>query len=136
VSVFVDANVFIRLLTGDDPEKAARSLALFKRAQRGELTLVTSESVIAEIAYVLSSRTTYRIARATIAAALGPLVADPSLQIDHKEAILRSLELWKESTLDFTDCLSAEHVRRANLDGIYSYDRDFDRVPDIHRLEP
>jgi predicted nucleic acid-binding protein len=136
VSVFVDANIFVRLLTGDDPEKAARSLALFQRSQRGEHTLVTSESVIAEVAYVLSSRTTYRIARATIAAALAPLIADPGLQVEHKDSILRSLDLWKDSNLDFTDCLSAEHVRRANLDGIYSYARDFDRVPGIRRLEP
>jgi predicted nucleic acid-binding protein len=136
VSVFVDANIFVRLLTGDDPRKAARSLALFQRAQRGELTLVTSESVIAEVGYVLSSRSTYRIARAAIAAALGPLIADPSLHVEHKESILRSLDLWKDSSLDFTDCLSAEHVRRADLDGIYSYDRDFDRIPGVRRFEP
>jgi predicted nucleic acid-binding protein len=136
VSVFVDANIFIRLLTEDDPQKAARSLALFQRAQRGELDLVTSESVVAEVAYVLSSRTTYRIARATVAAALGPLLTDPGIQVEHKASILQALELWKDSNLDFTDCLSVEHVRRASLDGIYSYDRDFDRVPGIRRLEP
>jgi predicted nucleic acid-binding protein len=136
VSVFVDANIFVRLLTGDDPQKAARSLALFQRAQRGEFTLVTSESVVAEVGYVLSSRTTYQIARAAIAAALGPLIADPSLHVEHKESILRSLDLWKDSNLDFTDCLSAEQVRRADLDGIYSYDRDFDRIPGVRRLEP
>lgn len=136
MSVFVDANIFVRLLTGDDPQKAARSLALFQRAQRGELTLVSSESVIAEVGYVLPSRTAYRIARAAIATTLGPLIADPSLHVEHKESILRSLDLWKDSNLDLTDCLSAEHVRRADLDGIYNYDGEFDRVPGIRRLEP
>jgi len=64
------------------------------------------------------------------------LLADPGFRIDHKESVLRALDLWQDANLDFADCLSVEHVRRADLAGIYSYDRDFDRVPDIRRLEP
>ena len=52
---FVDTNVFIRLLARDDPEKTRRCLALLQRAERGEAQLVTSESVVAEVVYVLSS---------------------------------------------------------------------------------
>ena len=136
MSEFVDANIFVRFLTGDDPHKATRCIALFERARRGEVSLVTSESVIAEIAYVLSSQRTYRFPRASVATALRPLIADPGIHIDHKETVLRALVLWKDSNLDFADCLSAEHVRRIGCDGIYSYDRDFDRVPGIRRLEP
>lgn len=136
MSEFVDTNIFVRVLTGDDPHKAARCLALFQRAQRGEVTLITSESVVAEVAYVLSSRSIYQIPRATIAVALRSLLADPGFRIDHKESVLRALNLWKDTNLDFADCLSVEHVRRADLAGIYSYDRDFDRIPDIRRLEP
>ncbi len=136
MSEFVDANVCVRLLTGDDPHEAARCLALFERAQRSEVSLVTSESVVAEVAYVLASRSTYRIPRATVAAALRPLLADPGLQVDHKQSVLQALDLWQDSRLDFADCLSVEHVLRADLDGIYSYDRDFDRVSGIRRLEP
>jgi predicted nucleic acid-binding protein len=136
VSEFVDTNIFVRVLTGDDPQKAERSLALFQRAQRGETTLVTSESVIAEVAYVLSSRSLYNVPRSTIAIALQSLIADAGFQIEHKESILRALELWQTANLDFVDCVAVEYVRRSNLAGIYSYDRGFDRIPGILRLEP
>ena len=136
MSEFVDTNIFLRLLTGDDPRKAAQCLALFQSAQRGELNLVTSESVVAEIAYVLSSKATYQIPRATVALALRPILANPGLRIDHKGSVLRALDLWEDSNLDFEDCLSVEHIRRADLAGIYSYDPDFDRISDIRRLEP
>jgi uncharacterized protein len=136
VSEFVDTNIFLRLLTRDDPRKAARCLGLFQRAQRGEVSLVTSESIIAEITFVLSSKATYRLPRVTVATALRPVLANPGLRVDHKGAVLRALDIWEGSNLDFEDCLSVEHVRRADLAGIYSYDRDFDRVPDIRRLEP
>jgi uncharacterized protein len=91
MSEFVDANVFVRLLTGDDPGKGARCLALFQRAQRGEVSLVTSESIIAEVAFVLTSRATYRLARSEIAPALRSLIANPGLTLHNKESILRNL---------------------------------------------
>jgi predicted nucleic acid-binding protein len=136
VSEFIDTNIFVRLLTGDDPGKAERCLTLFQRAQRGDVSLITSESVIAEITFVLSSRATYGISRVMVATALRPVLANPGLRVDHKSSIQRALDIWEGSNLDFEDCLSIEHIRRAHLAGIYSYDRDFEGIPDIRRLEP
>jgi uncharacterized protein len=136
VTALVDANIFVRLLTGDDPQKASRCLALFKRARLGEVNFTTSESIIAEVAYVLTSPRSYRIPRAAVAAALRPLLVDPGLQIDHKATVLSALDLWKDSTLDFADCMAAARGRHTGLHGVYSYDRDFDRIPGIRRLEP
>ncbi|MBI2760864.1 MAG: hypothetical protein HYX51_05500 [Chloroflexi bacterium] len=50
--------------------------------------------------------------------------------------VLRALDLYGRTNLDFEDCMSVEHTRRLRLDGIYSYDRGFDRIPEIRRLEP
>lgn len=135
MSEFVDTNVFLRLITGDDPEKAARCFELFDRAGRGDESLFTSESVVAEVVYVLS-RTSYRAPRAEVEAAFGGVLANPGLRLEHKDSVLRALEHWHESKLDFEDCLSVQHVRRLALDGISSYDRDFDRIAEIRRLEP
>jgi predicted nucleic acid-binding protein len=135
VSAFVDANIFLRLLTGDDPEKAARCFELFQRASQGEVSLYTSESIVAEVVYVLS-RAIYRVPRNDVASALAPVIASSGLRIDHKEAVLQALDLWQGSKLDFEDCLSVQHARRLAVDDIYSYDRDFDRFPEIRRREP
>lgn len=97
---------------------------------------MTSEAIVAEVAYVLTSPRSYRIPRATVATALLPLLADPGLQVDNKAVVLTALDVWEDSNLDFADCLAVARFRHANLDGIYSYDRDFDRIPDIRRLEP
>lgn len=136
MSEFVDTNVFIRLLTRDDLAKVERCLALFQQVQRGEVTLVTSEAVIAEIAYVLTSRSTYAYARGLVASSLRPILALPGLRIEEKRTVLNALDLWETASLDFADCLAIEHVRRLGLNGIYSYDRGLDRVPGIRRLEP
>ncbi len=133
---FVDTSVLIRLLTGDDPAKAASSLALFQGARHGEADLVTSETVIAEVVFVLTSPVTYQNPRPVVADALRPVLTNPGLRVEHKTSIMRALDHWQRTTLDFADCLSAEHVLRQQLAGIYSYDRDFDRIPGLRRLEP
>lgn len=85
---------------------------------------------------VLASPATYRKPRLEVATALRPILGNAGLIVEHKGTILRALGLWETSRIDFEDCLSVEHIRRLGLDGIYSYDRDFDRIPEVKRLEP
>jgi predicted nucleic-acid-binding protein len=136
VTAFVDTNVFIRLLTGDDPVKAEHCFLLLQSVQRGETVLYTSESIIAEVAYVLTSRATYRFPRDEVVAGLNPLLALPGLRIDDKEMIFRAIGLWEITTLDFEDCLAVVQMQKMGLEGIFSYDRGLDRVSGINRLEP
>lgn len=53
--VFVDTNVFLRFLTNDDPIKAKRVEALFRQAIKGQIQLITSLLVMAEIVWTLES---------------------------------------------------------------------------------
>ncbi|MGH7862232.1 MAG: PIN domain-containing protein [Candidatus Dormibacteraceae bacterium] len=135
MSDFVDTSVFVRILTKDDPVKFERCLSLLERAERGETRLVTSESVVAEIVYVLSGQI-YRTARSVIAELLHPMLENRGLTLDHKQSIIEALALYGESSLDFEDCLSVAHTRRLGLGAIYSYDRHFDRIPLMRRVEP
>ena len=136
MKAFVDTNIFIRLLTGDDSVKVRQCLELFRRAQTGNVTLVTSSVIIAEATFVLTSRATYNFSRTQVALGLQALLTLQHVQLEDKSAVIAALDLWEVTTLDFPDCLVAEITRRMSLDGIYSYDRGLDRVPDIRRLEP
>ena len=52
---FVDTNIFIRYLTSDDPQKSAACRAFWQQVAKGQETATTTEVVIAEICYILSS---------------------------------------------------------------------------------
>ena len=136
MSECVDANIFVRLLTGDEPEQSQRSLDLFERAARGEVDLWTSEAVVAEVVYVLGSTRLYATPRGVIATRFGAVLVNRGLHLGHKESVLRALRLFGSSNLHFVDCLWIEHARRAGMGGIYSFDQALDRVPDVRRLEP
>lgn len=136
MSGFVDSNVVIRLLSGDDPDKSRRCLELFERAARGEIQLVLSEAVIAEVVYVLSSPKLYALARTEIAELLRPILENRGVMVEHKGWMLKALDLYERTNLDIEDCIFVEHVRRGKLDTIFSFDRGLDRVTDLRRREP
>lgn len=136
MKAFVDTNIFIRLITGDDPIKEQRCLDLFTQVRNGTVTLVTTSTIVAEVTYVLTSLVTYRFPRKDVAERLRPLLTLQGLHIDHKDDLMAALDLWETSTLDFEDCLAVETTRRMSLDAVFSYDRGFDRFRDIRRVEP
>lgn len=133
---FIDANVFLRHLTRDDPDKAAACLALFQKARRREVLLTTSEAVIAEVVYVLSSKAVYNLPRDQIRARLYPLLSLPGLKLPQRKTYLRALDLYASYPLDFEDALIVAHMERQGMAELISYDQGFDRVVGIRRLEP
>lgn len=133
---FVDTNIFLRYLTNDDVTKARKCFTLFQKAKAGEIALTTSEAVIAEVVYLLSSKRVYNLAREKVVALLRPLLHLSGLKLPYRAMHLRALELYAAFTLDYEDALTIAHMERQKITNIYSYDRDFDQIPAIKRLEP
>lgn len=133
---FVDTNIFLRHLTNDDPVKAQACLALFQRAATNEITLTTSEAVIAEVVYVLSSKSLYKLTEENIKLRLYPILSLRGLKLQQKAIYLRALDYYAVYKLDFEDCLTVAQMEQQQLTKLYSYDKDFDQVNRIERLEP
>jgi len=133
---FVDANIFLRFLTQDDPDKARACLDLFRRADAGQVTLFTNETIIAEVVYVLSSPRLYALDREAIRQRLLPLLTLSGLRMPNRGVVLRALELYESQPVDFEDALAVAYMEQQEMSGIISYDRDFDRFPHITRTEP
>jgi predicted nucleic acid-binding protein len=133
---FVDADVIVRLLTGDDPRKQARAAALFERVEAGEARLRLLTSTLADVVYVLTSPRLYATPRAKTADLLSVLVRLPDVVMDDREIALGALDLFARSNLDFGDALIAAAMAREGVDALYSYDRDYDRLAGMRRIEP
>jgi len=133
---FVDTNVFLRFLLGDDPERSLASRELLRRCDAGDEELYTSESVIGEIFYVLT-RGAYRVNRVELAARVKPIVAARGLQMPQKAVLQRALDLYVAyPEFDFEDAVSMAHMEARGIREIVSYDGDFDGKPGVVRQEP
>jgi predicted nucleic acid-binding protein len=133
---FVDTDVIIRLLAADDPAKQSAAARLFERVEAGELDLVAPDTMIADAVFVLSSRRLYAVPRAQIAAMLSALVRLPGFRVRSRHIVLRALELYATTLVDFGDAMIAAEMEVARAATLYSYDAHFDRFPWIVRQTP
>jgi predicted nucleic acid-binding protein len=129
---YVDANVILRLLVGDPPEMAARAAELMKAVERGEVALRVDDIIVAEVAWVL--RSFYRYEPQQIAATLLEFLAQDGIEVS--EDVLSALVLYSGKRIDFVDALLAVHAQRSDIRQVYSFDRHFDRVAGLERVEP
>ena len=133
---FVDTDVLIRLITGDDPVKQAAAEALFQQVEAGALSLRAPDTVIADAVFVLTSPRLYALPRPLIREKLAYLVGLPGLLIHNRRLLLRALDFFATTILDFGDAMIVATMERRNASTVYSYDHDFDRMPGITRREP
>lgn len=133
---FVDTDVIIRLLTGDDPDKQARAAALFQQVEDGTLTVAAPSTVIADAVYVLASPRLYHLPRNQVAALLTTLVRLRNFRVQNRRAVLGALGAYASANLDFGDALIIASMQQSGAEVLYSFDADFDRVSGIIRREP
>lgn len=135
---FLDANVILRYLTRDDEAKAEACYQLFQRVKQGREEVFTCEAVVTEVVYVLSSsRAPYRLSHEEVRGRLLPIVTLRGLKLPQKRVYIRALDIYSAYPfLDFEDALAVAHMERRGTPEILSYDRDFDRVSGVNRVEP
>ncbi len=130
VRALLDTNVLIRHLTGEPSGQAARSTAFLK----GRHEVILPDLIVAEIVYVLGS--VYGGSPGEVVAAVGSLLALPIVLVSDPPLLLRALELYGSSKLDFPEAYIAATAERTGVGRVVSFDRALDAVPTVVRVEP
>ncbi len=136
MKLFVDTNVFLRFLTGDNPTQAEQVRSFLDQAvDDTDVTLITSDPVIMEMAYTL--RSFYGVSEeksaSNIATILGFCqVVRPAGGFDWH----RVFAVERENRVDFIDAVNYLIMIDNDIETIVSFDTDFDRLDDINRQPP
>jgi predicted nucleic-acid-binding protein len=134
-TAFVDANVFLRYLTNDDPEKANRVDSLLDRAAAGEVRLLTTEMVLAEVVWVLES--SFGLKNHQIAPMIKAILASPGIEVINGHFVARALDYYLSDNIDFIDGYIAAVMEKRKVTDIFSFDRKhMGRIKAITRKEP
>jgi predicted nucleic acid-binding protein len=135
--IFLDANVFLRyLIWPDDSHNRIlheAAVALLAAIEQGEEKGTTSEAVIAEVAFVLTSKRQYQLTVDEAAAFLTTVLQLPGLELPRgrKRLYRRAAEIWTEHPgLGFVDALTAATVELSGM-RLATFDSDFDVFPGI-----
>ncbi len=98
-----------------------------RSAEAGDVLLVLSPLVVAEIVWVLKSF--YRRSFRDIAEVVVPLLSADGLEVEDRELLIRAIELARDKNVDFADAVLALEAAR---DGevVCTFDaKDFKRLP-------
>ena len=119
----------------DEPtQQAELAASLFRRLERGEETVFLEEVTVAEVVWTL--RSFYHMPKQTIVETVLELLAADSIQASDKQALQVAIHFYNRLNSDFADGLIAAKALQDPEPSVYSFDRDFDRVPGLVRKEP
>ena len=120
-TVFLDTNVFLRYLTNDLPPQADAAEALLLKAEAGELKLITSSLVVAEIVWTLSSY--YRLSKEAIRQKIMAILNTPGLEVEDARLILQAVDWYVEKNVDFLDAFNASWLAGKGVGTVYTFDQ-------------
>ena len=131
---YVDANVILRFLLDDPPEMASAAAQLFETAVANNLSLIVDDVTVAELVWVLKSF--YKQEIGTIGAVLRDFLLQDGIELSDQSTILYALSLFETKNVDFIDALLAARMQKTGIKNIYSFDKHFDRLPNLERISP
>ncbi len=132
---FADTNLFLRYLTNDVPEQADAVERLLDRAAAGELTLVTSVMVIAEVVWTLERF--YGLSKDAIQEKVLAILNTPGLDVEQPNLVLQAVIWYAEKNVDFIDAYHAAWMPTRGLSDIRTFDeRHFRRFAHLTVVVP
>jgi predicted nucleic-acid-binding protein len=124
----VDTNVLVRLLARDDANQVRAAEAFIAKGAW------VSHLVLAETLWVLDS--VYDLSRVQIATAVEMMLNHRELSLQDADVVSAALAHYRRrSAVEFSDCLVLEIARKAGHLPVATFDRNFAKLDDVHRLE-
>lgn len=117
---YLDTNILVRTITGDDQSLATQAIATIESGAQNEFSIV--DAVLVELCFILEFHA-YRMQRSDIADAVEALIATP--QITVSEITKQTLKLYREHPrLDYADCLL---FALGGKNGVVTFDKDLQK---------
>jgi len=134
-TVFADTNLFLRYLTDDVPAQADLVESLLRRAAQGQVHLVTTSLVIAEIIWTLESF--YEITKKDIQLKVLAILNTDGLEVEDADLILQAIGLYVEKNVDFIDAYNAAWMLKCDVKKAITFDqKHFSRFGGIITEQP
>ena len=130
----IDANIILRHLTNDVPSQAKQAEELLKRVEEGIEEVFLPEIFLADIIWILEKY--YKQPREEIREWITAIISLPGLIFSDKDLALNALDIYLDKRIDWSDAFASSQMLQREITEIYSYDKHFDKIGGIARIEP
>lgn len=130
----IDANIILRYLTNDVQDQAERAGELLAKVEAGSEEVLLPDIILADIIWVLEGY--YKQSREQIREWITTILSMQGLRFSDKSVALDALDIYVDLGIDWSDALVAGQMINHGIMEIYSFDRHFDRIGAIKKIEP
>ncbi len=132
--MFLDTNIVLRHLLGDHPDHSPRATAFLQRIEEGEIQVRIADTIVFEVVFTLERR--YRLPKASIRDAIVPLIDLQGVVLPGKRRLHKAFDIYVDLNIPFADACHAVLMQQFDIGQIVSFDKEFDRVAGVQRVEP
>ena len=118
----LDTNVLVRYLAADDPTQLAAVEQFIEECSENQEPVFLSVPVLCETVWVLARL--YSQTKVVVIEILEEILAKDLFQIEHEDAVRRSLQAYREGKAGFADYLIGEVSREAGCRDTVTFDRE------------
>lgn len=122
----LDTNVLIRYLVEDDPAQSAAARRLIRNCVSEQQTLFVPITVTLELEWVL--RSAFGFGKEATLNALSALFSAAELSFESEQALEVALDLYRNHTADFADCLHLALAAHAGELPLWTFDKGAAKV--------
>lgn len=120
---YVDTNVLVRIITGDNEELAEQAIARIQSSGQNEFSV--PDAILVELCFILEFHD-YKMSRSDIAEAIEALLSAPQILVS--ESAQQALRVYRSHPkLDYADCLLYV-LAKGKQDAVLTFDKELAKV--------
>jgi predicted nucleic-acid-binding protein len=119
--------VLVRYVVQDDSEQLEAAKGLIARCIDDGQSIFVPVTVVLELEWVL--RSNFEFAKDDVVHVLATLFSAVELDFESERALEVALQLFREGTADFADCVHVALALQAGEQPLWTFDRRASRVP-------
>jgi len=131
--ICLDSNIILRFVLDNDPKLSPKAKAILEKIQLGKIKTYLSLLAISEVIFTLER--SYHLPKKEIVKTLSIVFKIPNLKVENQKLIKEAFVYYAGKNISFVDAYHVVWMSKKKINKIYSFDRDFDKISAIKRLE-
>lgn len=130
---FLDTNIILRFILKDHPIYSPKAEEIIEKIDKGKVKIHISWPTILEVVFVLQN--SIKLPKKEIAEKLLPIFHLENINLEQRGLLDVIFGYYVDKNISLTDAYNAALMLKKKIKKIYSFDEDFDKFPQIKRLE-